>query len=64
VHSHRSSGQRLFNVRQGRDEGLLRFLRRIDPEASKRLLDREEVEACDIANERLRVALRQAIESW
>jgi hypothetical protein len=53
-----------FRASTDQAKALLRFLRRIDPEASKRLLDRGEVEACDIANERLRVALRQAIESW
>lgn len=53
-----------FRASTDQAKALLRFLRRINPEASKRLLDREEVDACDIANERLRVALRQAIESW
>ena len=51
-----------FRASTAQAKALLRFLRRIDPEAPKRLLDREEVEACEIAGELLRMALRHAIE--
>jgi hypothetical protein len=52
-----------FRASTDQAKALLRFLRRIDPDEPKRLLDREEVEACEIAGELLRMALRQAIES-
>jgi len=52
-----------FHASTDQAKALLRFLRRIDPEEPKRLLDCNEVEACKIAGELLRTALRQAIES-
>jgi hypothetical protein len=52
-----------FRASTDQAKALLRFLRRIDPEEPKRLLDGEQVEACEIAGELLRMALRRAIET-